>query len=88
MLLYQPVMLHAKAVIFDRQLAVIGSANMDNRSLFLNYEVALFLYTHAQVEAVSAWASRLQEDCLRELPKPGWFRELAENIVRLFSPLL
>ena len=87
-LLYQSVVLHAKAVIFDNQLAVIGSANMDNRSLFLNYEVALFLYTPAQVEAVSNWATRLQANCLRDLPKPGWTRELAENIVRLFSPLL
>ena len=49
-LLYQPVMLHAKAIIFDDELAVIGSANMDNRSLFLNYEVALFLYSKEQVE--------------------------------------
>ena len=81
-------MLHAKAVIFDNQLAVIGSANMDNRSLFLNYEVALFLYTREQVEVVSAWATRLQGGCLRELPKPGWTRELAENVVRLLSPLL
>ncbi len=87
-LLYQPVMLHAKAVIFDKQLAIIGSANMDNRSLFLNYEVALFLYAGKQVEIVSDWATGLQADCLRELPKPGWLRELAENIVRLFSPLL
>ena len=41
-LLYKPVMLHAKAVLFDDRLAVIGSANMDMRSLFLNFEVALF----------------------------------------------
>ena len=87
-LLYQPVMLHAKAVIFDDQLAVIGSANMDNRSLFLNYEVALFLYSREPVGGVSAWASRLQAECLRELPRPGWVRELAENVVRLLSPLL
>jgi cardiolipin synthase len=87
-LLYQPVMLHAKAVIFDELLAVIGSANMDNRSLFLNYEVALFLYSREEVGAVSAWASRLQADCLRDLPRPGWLRELAENVLRLLSPLL
>ena len=87
-LLYQPVMLHAKAIIFDDQLAVIGSANMDNRSLFLNYEVALFLYTTEQVRSVSAWAQALAVDCLRELPRPGWTRELAENVVRLLSPLL
>ena len=46
-LLYTPVMLHAKAVVFDDQLAVIGSANMDMRSLFLNYEVALFVSSPA-----------------------------------------
>jgi len=87
-LLYQSAMLHAKAVVFDDQLAVIGSANMDNRSLFLNYEVAVFLYSREQVDAVSAWAKRLQGDCLRELPRPGLARELAENVVRLLSPLL
>ena len=43
--LEQSAMLHAKAVLFDDQVAVIGSANMDNRSLFLNYEVAVFLYS-------------------------------------------
>ncbi len=57
-LLYTPVMLHAKAIIFDDQLAVIGSANMDMRSLFLNYEVALYVSTPAQVAEVADWASR------------------------------
>jgi cardiolipin synthase len=87
-LLHQPVMLHAKAVIFDHHLAVIGSANMDNRSLFLNYEVALFLYTAERVQEVSQWVNSLEEDCLRDLPKPGMARELIENVVRLFAPLL
>ena len=54
--LYQSAMLHAKAVVFDDQVAVIGSANMDNRSLFLNYEVAVFLYSRGQTAAISSWA--------------------------------
>jgi cardiolipin synthase len=87
-LLYTPVMLHAKAVVFDNRLAVIGSANMDMRSLFLNYEVALFVSSPAQVEEVAAWARGLMTDSQRELPTPGWTRELFENIVRLLSPLL
>jgi cardiolipin synthase len=81
-------MLHGKAVLFDDQVAVIGSANMDNRSLFLNYEVAVFLYSRSQTAAISSWAQGLQSDCLRDLPQPGWVRELAENVVRLLSPLL
>jgi cardiolipin synthase len=87
-LLYTPVMLHAKAVVFDDQLAVIGSANMDMRSLFLNFEVALFVSSPGPIEKVAAWARGLMADSHPELPAPGWPRELAENVVRLLSPLL
>ncbi len=87
-LLYTPVMLHAKAIIFDDRLAVIGSANMDMRSLFLNYEVALFVASPTQVADVAAWARGLMIDTVPELPGPGQPRELAENVVRLLSPLL
>jgi cardiolipin synthase len=87
-LLYTPVMLHAKAVVFDDQLAVIGSANMDMRSLLLNYEAALFVSSPANVEEVATWIRGLMADCQPELPAPGWPRELAENVVRLLSPLL
>jgi cardiolipin synthase A/B len=87
-LLYTPVMLHAKAIIFDDRLAVIGSANMDMRSLFLNYEVALFVASPTQVADVAAWARGLMIDTVPELPPPGQPRELAENVVRLLSPLL
>ena len=87
-LLYTPVMLHAKAVVFDDQLAVIGSANMDMRSLFLNYEVALYVSTPAHVAEVADWAQSLMADSKPELPAPGWEREIFENVVRLLSPLL
>jgi cardiolipin synthase len=87
-LLYAPVMLHAKVVLFDDQLAVIGSANMDMRSLFLNYEVALFVWSRSQVQELSDWAGKLMIESRKDLPTPGWPLEIAENVVRLLSPLL
>ncbi|HET7692915.1 MAG TPA: phospholipase D-like domain-containing protein [Gemmatimonadota bacterium] len=38
---YQPTMFHVKAVIVDRDWAIVGSANFDNRSFELNYEVVV-----------------------------------------------
>jgi cardiolipin synthase len=86
--LYAPAMLHTKIIVIDDRLAIIGSANMDMRSLFLNYEVALFLWSRLHVVEVANLARELMIDAHPELPAPGWPREIAENVVRLLSPLL
>jgi cardiolipin synthase len=61
---------------------------MDMRSLFLNYEVALFVWSAREVEPIAAWTRELMAQTQRELPAPAWPVELAENVVRLLSPLL
>ena len=85
---YRPGMIHGKVIVIDNDLAVVGSANMDMRSLFLNYEVALFLYGREQIRASAAWVESLLPGCRPGIPRRTWARELAENIVRLLSPLL
>jgi cardiolipin synthase len=85
---YLPAMIHAKVTIIDDELAVVGSANMDIRSLFLNYEVALFLYAPAQVEEAASWVRSLFPDCRPGLAHRSWALSMAESVVRLLSPLL
>lgn len=87
-LLFQPVMIHAKLIVIDDDLAVVGSANMDMRSFFLNYEVALFLYSNAHAAASAAWMESLMGSCRHGISPRGPGRELLENIARLLSPLL
>lgn len=85
---YRPGMIHGKMILVDDDLAIVGSANMDMRSLFLNYEVALFLYGPNQIKAADEWARSLFPECRPGVPGRTWFLELAENVVRLLSPLL
>ena len=49
---YQPTMFHVKAVTIDDDWAVIGSANFDNRSFELNYEVMTAIEDPSLVDAL------------------------------------
>jgi len=42
--LYGPPMIHAKTCVVDHDLAIVGSANLDNRSMRLNFEVVAAVY--------------------------------------------
>jgi cardiolipin synthase len=82
-----PRMIHAKVVIIDDTLGVVGSANFDMRSLFLDYELCLFLYTSGDIGNLGAWFERTARAC-GSLAKPSRTRALAEDVGRLFSPLV
>ncbi len=42
--LYRKGLLHTKSMTADRRISMFGTVNLDMRSLWLNYEVALFVY--------------------------------------------
>ena len=51
---YQPAMMHTKAVIVDGAMAVIGSANFDNRSLELNDELNAVVFDRTLAGRIAA----------------------------------
>ena len=85
-LLYTPRMMHAKVMLVDDQMATLGSANMDIRSLFLNYEVALFVYGAPEIRATEAWIETLLEDTKAGVPDVGFWRDLIEGAARITAP--
>ncbi len=86
--LYEGEMLHAKAILFDNIGGMVGSVNLDNRSLFLNYEVVTFVYSEQFIESIDAWMKGLMKNSSRGMKKPSKVREAIENIMKVFAPLL
>ena len=87
-MLYTPGMVHAKVLIMDEELSVIGSANMDYRSLFLNYEAAMIVYSKPVIEATASWFSELAADVRIGIGEVGTVRDVFEGVVRIAAPLL
>lgn len=89
---YGPPMLHAKTLAIDGEIAVIGTANIDNRSFRLNFEIMAAVYDR---DTASRLAGLFQEDLaksskysLREARKAPLWQRMTESTARLFSPLL
>ena len=85
---YEGEMLHAKAILIDMTGGMIGSVNLDNRSLFLNYEIVTFAYSETLIEQIENWMLELMEHSDKELLYPSKTREALENIMKVFTPLL
>lgn len=91
-LFYAPRMLHGKMILADDKVALVGSANIDMRSLFVNFEIALLHYSKADIQPLSDWAQDIVDQCLpyrqvvankKQMPS-----RFMENLVHLVAPLL
>ncbi|WP_263146141.1 cardiolipin synthase [Pseudomonas sp. RIT-PI-AD] len=89
---YQPGFTHQKVVLIDDEMAAVGSANLDNRSFRLNFEV-MVLTVHAgfaadverMLEADFAQSRELSPD---QDPKPRRLQQLGMRVARLIAPIL
>lgn len=89
---YRGGLLHTKSILIDDHVSMFGTANFDMRSLWLNYELTLFIYD----KQFAAQLSQLQQSYIldaQKLDPEVWDRrsvwsKLLENVMRLMSPLL
>jgi cardiolipin synthase len=87
---YGPRMLHTKALLIDDTMALIGTANFDNRSFRLNFEVSMLFQDAAIAGELAALLEREFGHAVRvkhDRHQPLRAR-LPEAIARLGSPLL
>lgn len=88
---YTEGFMHQKALLVDDDLAAVGSANLDNRSFRLNFEIVALLHDAAFAEQVEAMLVQDFQGSRRTTPgelarKGFWFR-LAVAAARLLAPV-
>ncbi len=85
-----PKMLHSKALLIDDDTVILGSANFDNRSFRLNFELGVLLEDRGLAAVLS---QALQQDLetsslLSEYRPQSLLNRLVEALARLLSPVL
>ena len=87
----EPPFIHAKAIIIDDNVSIIGSANVDSRSLFLNYETNLVVFDIRFAASLKAAIlndlNHSQEILYADWRRRPMVRQLAENFFNLFHPI-
>ena len=88
---YTPGFIHAKSVIADDKISVVGSINLDYRSLYLHFECGTLMIGSNAVR-------QLKEDCQETFSKSklmtledcrtNFFGLLVDGVLRALSPLL
>lgn len=89
---YDKGFVHAKVTISDDDKAVVGTINYDYRSLYLNYECALFIYRVPEIKDVESDYQNTEKMCseitLEEYKKFNVFGRVFGMCIRLFAPLI
>lgn len=89
---YMPGFVHAKEMIADDEKAIVGTINMDFRSLYEHFECATYIYKNPVISDVEADFQRTLEKCRKidmqfcvDLPLPY---KIVGSVGRLFGPLV
>lgn len=89
---YQKGFVHAKTMVIDRELAIVGTANMDFRSFDLNFEVNAMIYNREVAEKLRQAFNDDLTHSLRidaaEWSQRPLYKKLFDKIISLVSPLL
>ena len=89
---YQPGFVHSKVFVSDNTKAVVGTINLDYRSLYHHFECAAYLYRVSAIADIVADFKATQEKSLlitlEQVQRRPWYQKLIGLLVRTIAPLL
>ena len=89
---YTPGFVHSKVFVSDNKRAVVGAINLDYRSLYLNFECAVFLYGAPQICDIEADFRMTLPKCqlmtMFDVRHDKWTRRLSGMFLKIVAPLM
>ncbi|MDO5424481.1 MAG: cardiolipin synthase [Eubacteriales bacterium] len=89
---FEPGFVHAKSFVSDDEKAVVGTINLDYRSLYLHFECAVMLYQNAAIPSVEEDFQETLKQCItvtkEDYKKQKWYEKMGGKVLRLIAPLM
>ncbi len=86
---YTPGFIHAKSFVVDDEYAVIGTINLDYRSLYLHFECGVWLYKASSIHQIKQdffEILKVSQEIQKE--KIFWPQKIGRALLNLFAPLM
>lgn len=88
---YEKGFIHAKSYICDDLFAIVGSINLDYRSLVHHFENGVWIYNHEVIADIKKDFETTEENSIKiekEMLKENIFVKTFKSLINIFSPLL
>ena len=88
---YEPGFIHAKSYVADGEYAMIGTINLDYRSLVHHFENGVWMYGCDSIKDLQRDIEATMEKSIEVTPsmlKTGLFTRFVRSVVRIFAPML
>ncbi|MBQ7923315.1 MAG: cardiolipin synthase [Clostridia bacterium] len=88
---YEPGFIHAKSYLADDEIAMIGTINLDYRSLVHHFENGVWMYKCDCIRDLKADMEDTMAKCIRVTPdmlKTSLLESLIRSVARIFAPMM
>lgn len=83
--------LHTKNFLVDDEIAVVGTINLDYRSLVHHYECGIWMYNTESIVEIKEDFEEIMKESININPKEfklKWYEIIISRIISIFSPLM
>lgn len=89
---YTPGFIHSKTYVADDEYGVVGTINMDYRSLYLHFECGVWMYASSSIHDMKDDYLHTLKMCkkitIEDVKNIKWYKALASLVLRVFAPLM